>query len=633
MSVLRHVSIRIKLIAIVMLTTCASLALAGLALVVFEWIIGRRALHREIEAVADILATNSTATLTFDDQRTALDTLNTLSSQPRILSGCFYAGDGSLLASYPEAPSPSSRLPCPPGLGPDGARFERTTLVLQRPVMSSGERLGSVRLVASLDELERRVQAFGLVLFATLSATALVALLVSSRLQRLVSRPVLDLAATASRISEKRDLGLRAAKEGRDEIGVAVDAFNQMLDRIEEANQALRQAGDRSREQAELMQSVLDSMGEGLVVAGPDGKFLLWNKAASRLTGQGPAQLSTREWPAHYGLYVSEREPLFNPDQLPLVRAMRGESVSDVEMFLKDETRQIGRWITISARPLRDGAGTLRGGISVFADVTERRRAEEELRALNATLEQRVADRAAAAEARAGELKRSNEELEQFAYVASHDLQEPLRAVASYTQLLRQRSKGTLDAEGQLYADHVLTGVARMRALISGLLDYSRVGRSGSDLGRVDAGAVLDAALADLQPALAEAGGRLTRGPLPVLQADPVQLGQLFRNLVSNAIKFRASEPPAIEVRSEREGEHWRFAVRDNGIGIDAKYHERIFAIFQRLHGWDRPGTGIGLAICRKIVESHGGRIWVESEPDRGSTFFFTLPVGAGGTS
>jgi PAS domain S-box-containing protein len=632
-SALRHASIRIKLIAIVMLTTCASLALAGMALVVFEWIIGRRALHGEIEAVADILASNSTATLTFDDQRTALDTLNTLSSQPRILSGCFYAGDGTLLASYPEAPRRPAALRCPSAVGPDEARFERTTLVLQRPVLFHGERIGSVRLVASLAELERRVQAFGLVLLGTLSAAALVALLVSSRLQRLVSRPVLDLAATARRISEKRDLGLRASKEGRDEIGVAVDAFNQMLDRIEEANQALRQAGDRSREQAELLQSVLDSMGEGLVVAGPDGKFLLWNTAATRLIGQGPAAVAPQDWPTHYGLFVSEREPLFNPDQLPLVRAIRGESVGNVEMFLKNEAHEIGRWINVSARPLRDGGGTLRGGISVIADVTERRRAEEELRALNATLEQRVADRAAAAEARARELKRSNEELEQFAYVASHDLQEPLRAVASYTQLLRQRVKGTLDAESQLYADHVLTGVARMRALISGLLDYSRVGRRANEPGRVDAGAILDAALADLQPALQEAGGRLTRGALPVLPADPVQLGQLFRNLISNAIKFRASNPPVIEVRAEREGEHWRFAVRDNGIGIDAKYHERVFAIFQRLHGWDRPGTGIGLAICRKIVEGHGGRIWVESEPDRGSTFFFTLPVGAGGTS
>jgi PAS domain S-box-containing protein len=632
-ALLRHTSIRIKLIAIVMLTTCASLALAGLALVVFEWIIGRRALHREIEAVADIVASTSTATLTFADERTALDTLSKLRAQPRILSGCFYGEDGNLLASYPQAAGPSARVPCPSRVGPDEARFEPNLLVLQRPVFFNGERIGSVRLVTSLAELEQRVQAFGLVLLGTLSAAALVALLVSSRLQRLVSRPVLDLAATASRISEKRDLGLRALKEGRDEIGVAVDAFNQMLDRIEEANQALRQAGDRSREQAELLQSVLDSMGEGLVVAGADGKFLLWNRAASRLLGQGPAELPPPRWPEHYGLYVGERENLFHPEQLPIVRAMRGESVSDVEMYLKPEGDELGRWINISARPLRDGPGSLRGGISVFADVTERRRAEEELRALNATLEQRVAERAAAAEARAQELKRSNEELEQFAYIASHDLQEPLRAVASYTQLLRQRLKGALDAEAQIYADHVLTGVARMRALISGLLDYSRVGRRASELGPVDAGSILDAALSDLEPALKEAGGRFSRGEMPILPADPLQLGQLFRNLVSNAIKFRASEPPTIDVRAQREGEQWRFAVHDNGIGIDAKYHERIFAIFHRLHGWERPGTGIGLAICRKIVEGHGGRIWVESEPDRGSTFIFTLPVGAGGTS
>jgi light-regulated signal transduction histidine kinase (bacteriophytochrome) len=296
-------------------------------------------------------------------------------------------------------------------------------------------------------------------------------------------------------------------------------------------------------------------------------------------------------------------------------------------MYLADSDAGKGRWISATARPFKDEDGTIRGGIVVFRDVSERKTAEEELRALNATLEMRIAERTAALEERATELKRSNEELEAFAYVASHDLQEPLRAMASYTQLLKRQLQGQLSADSELYIGHVLEGAARMRALINALLDYSRVGRRPLDLRPTSVETVFDTALADLSTTIAENSAQVTRGTLPVLAADPVQLGQLFRNLVSNAIKFRREDPPRVEVRAELVGDHWRFSVRDNGIGIEPKHYERIFIIFQRLHGRDRAGTGIGLAVCKKIIERHGGQIWLESEPGHGSVFFFTLPA------
>jgi light-regulated signal transduction histidine kinase (bacteriophytochrome) len=213
--------------------------------------------------------------------------------------------------------------------------------------------------------------------------------------------------------------------------------------------------------------------------------------------------------------------------------------------------------------------------------------------------------------------------------VASHDLQEPLRAVASYTQLLEDRLGGHLDPETRVYMGHVVSAVGRMRSLIKDLLDYSRIGRRPLQIVVADTGAILKATLDDLSLALKENDAVVTHGPLPTTPVDPVQLGRLFQNLIANALKFRREEPPHIEINAvQRESQQdWLFSVKDNGIGIDVRHHERIFVIFQRLHGRARPGTGIGLAICRKIAERHGGKIWVESELGQGATFYFTLPL------
>ena len=619
----RSFSIRAKLIAMVMVTTCAALAFAGGALAVFEVISHRRTLAKELSTIAAILAENSTAALAFDNSQDAESVLAALAAQPNVVSGCLYATDGTLFASYLR---PRTGASCPPPQ-PEVAGFQGPSYVHYRPVEQAGKALGTLRLVGSLVELQQRVNLFALVLLGVLTVAALAALVLSSALQGVVSRPIFDLANTARQISERRDYSLRAPHRTDDEVGVAVDSFNQMLERIEVDDSALRQAEERSREPARLLQSILDNMGEGMVASNVAGDFMLWNPAATRLVGRSPPSgLGFQEWAREYGIYSDDGKTPLSIEQLPLSRALRNETTGEQEILVRPGGQQEQRWLSVAAHPLLDDAGALKGGIAVFRDVTERRRAEEQLRSLNATLEERVAERTAAAEQRATELKRSNEELERFAYVASHDLQEPLRAVASYTQLLRQQLGDKLDTDTELYLSHVLAGAARMRALINDLLDYSRVGRSALERQLVDSATVLDGALADLAPAIAESGTQISRGPLPEVAADPAQLGQLLRNLIVNAIRFRGDQPPVVDVRAERAGDYWKFSVRDNGIGIDLRHHERIFVLFQRLHGRERPGTGIGLAICRKIVDRHGGRIWVESEPGKGATFFFTLP-------
>jgi PAS domain S-box-containing protein len=225
------------------------------------------------------------------------------------------------------------------------------------------------------------------------------------------------------------------------------------------------------------------------------------------------------------------------------------------------------------------------------------------------------------------DLARSNDELQQFAYVASHDLQEPLRMITSYLELLERRYKGQLDAKADTFIAYAVDGASRMQTLINDLLNYSRVGRQDRDFQAVDCEQIFEQVLANLQVAIAKNKAIVTCAPLPQVYGNSSQLIQLFQNLLGNAIAFHREEPPQIEISVASVEGQWLFSVRDNGIGIENEYLDRIFIIFQRLHSkTEYPGTGIGLAVCKKIVERHGGQIWVESQPDRGSTFYFTLP-------
>jgi light-regulated signal transduction histidine kinase (bacteriophytochrome) len=257
-----------------------------------------------------------------------------------------------------------------------------------------------------------------------------------------------------------------------------------------------------------------------------------------------------------------------------------------------------------------------------------------ELEAVNTRLQVEIAERKQAQETleqMTEDLRRSNRDLEQFAYVASHDMQEPLRAVGGYARLLERRLSEKLDAKELEYVAGAVDGAARMERLITDLLAYSRVGTRGGALVATDINGLLAEALRNLQAAIQDAHAKVSCAPLPTLPVDPTQIVQLFQNLIGNALKFRGQDPPEISVGVREGTERWVFSVRDNGIGIEPQYFERIFQIFQRLHTRKHyPGTGIGLAICKKIVERHGGAIWVESQPGQGSIFCFSIPKIAG---
>jgi PAS domain S-box-containing protein len=354
------------------------------------------------------------------------------------------------------------------------------------------------------------------------------------------------------------------------------------------------------RQAAQYARSLLEASLDPLVTISPDGKITDVNEATVKVTGRARDELIGTDFSDYFTDPESARRGY--------LEVFDKGSVVDYPLTICDQSGKLTD-VLYNASLYKDQRGKVLGVFAAARDVTERKRAEETLAR------------------QAQELRSSNAELERFAYVASHDLQEPLRMVTSYLQLVEERYRDRIDENGRVFIDYAVDGAARMQQLINGLLTLSRVATKGHRLEEVDAQVALEHATQNLAIAIRESEAKLTHGRLPVVFADPTQLTQLFQNLIANAIKFAAGRTPKIHIDSVSEKTQWLFRVCDNGIGIDMEYAERIFDIFQRLHGREQyPGTGIGLAISKRIVERHGGRIWVESEPGQGSTFFFTLP-------
>jgi PAS domain S-box-containing protein len=353
----------------------------------------------------------------------------------------------------------------------------------------------------------------------------------------------------------------------------------------------------RKRAEARL-RAVVESSPSGMVMIDRGGTIVLVNRETERLFGYARGELLGQPIELLVPQPMRERHPALRTGFFAHPRNRAMGAGRDLHGVRKDGVEVP---VEIGLNPIDTDDGPF--VLASVVDISARKQAETELR-------------------------RSNEELERFAYVASHDLQEPLRMVASYVQLLGKRYRGKLDADADEFIGYAVDGALRMQRLIEDLLAYSRAGARGVALAQTDTNAALEAALTSLKLRIDESKASVTHDPLPTVLADAGQLEHLFLNLISNALKFRGAEPLRVHISAARDDGGWRFGVRDNGIGIDPQYFERIFVIFQRLHSREQySGTGIGLAIAKKIVQRHGGRIGLESEPGRGTTFFFTLPA------
>lgn len=353
----------------------------------------------------------------------------------------------------------------------------------------------------------------------------------------------------------------------------------------------------------QVLDSILNSIGSAIIVSDLSGKFLTFNPAAEKLFGVGATINAQDKWAEVYGMYDADGQTRLTEDAFPLVRAMRGESVDGLRMYIKNEKMVDGLWVSVNIRPLKDSTGCTTGGVIVIDDITNQIKLEQELR-------------------------RSNSDLQQFAAVAAHDLQEPLRTVTSFLELFAARNKEGIDEKSVRYMAFIQDGVKRMQILIDDLLTYSRIQTRAKPFEPVDCNGLLNEVISNLNTAIKSSGATIEVEPLPVVKADREQLKQVFQNLLSNALKFkRDDDPPRVQVKARTTAAgNACFSVSDNGIGIKPEYYERIFGIFQRLHSIETyPGSGIGLSICKRVVERHNGVVSVESEPGKGTTFSFTL--------
>ena len=382
---------------------------------------------------------------------------------------------------------------------------------------------------------------------------------------------------------------------------------------LKQANQDLaEQIESRKKTEQELdrersfLQAILNSVSVCVVACDERGILTLFNHASQKTFGT-LKPLPATEWSEHYGLYELDGTTLLKDENLPLSRAYAGETFTNAEFICISEQDRM-RIMSANGCPIVDAGGKTLGAVVAAIDVTQSRQTEQRLRNSNA------------------ELLLSNKELKNFAYVASHDLREPLRMVTSFTQLLAQRYGNQLDEEADTIIGFAVDGAKRMEILIEDLLLYSRIGMDAKPLKIINCNTVWEKVRDNLQLLIQDTNTTIKVKPLPQIVGDESQLVQLFQNLVTNAITYRDRADPVIEISAIAQQPGWLFSIKDNGIGINPKHARRIFDIFQRLHPKEKySGTGIGLAICKKIVERHGGSIWVESKVGSGSIFRFTL--------
>ncbi|MBV8569714.1 MAG: PAS domain S-box protein [Acidobacteriaceae bacterium] len=581
-----------------MATTAIALLVAGFSIVVADSLLFRLYLDRDLSALAKIVADNSTGALAFGDTDAADQILGALRARPHLAAACLYRTDGTLFARYLRD---ASSL-CPVAVPREEITRTGKQITFTEPVMLKGAPIGTLMFSYDFVVISERVRFYGAIVIGVLLGASLLAYLLASRLRSLIETPISRLLLATTAVSKTGDYTIRAQKLTGDELGVLVERFNEMLEGIQRREGDLRAAlvaRDVAllevRQERERFRFLAESMPQKIFTANQRGEVDYFNHQWFEFTGLPFSEIKDWGW-----------TQFIHPDDLQGNVDSWKRSIETGEPFIFEHRfrRADGRyrWHLSRAHAMRNANGEITMWIGSNTDIHEQKEKEEALR-------------------------RANEDLEQFAYSASHDLQEPIRNVSIYSEIVARRYHSVLDADGQQFLQFIREGGRRLSTLVQDLLAYTRASMADLTETPVESSAVLHKSLANLSEAIRETDAKITCDPLPRVYMGEAHLEQLFQNLISNALKYRSAERPHVHITAASRGALWCFSVQDNGIGIDPRYKDRIFGVFKRLHhDRDYTGTGIGLAICQRVVERYGGRIWVESQPGRGAIFFFTVP-------
>jgi PAS domain S-box-containing protein len=637
-------SIRRKLLWVVISCIFIALVLMGTGMAIYDLRTHRENWKNDLLTQADLLGRASAAALAFDDPKAAEVNLSFLQARPAIKAAAIYTHKGVLFATYVSngadgaksvppgsaAPSPFPKLPEADGVGIEGDEIAVFKRIIER-----GEILGTVYLRAEYELVERLTHYLG-ILGIVMIASLAVAILLSAKLHAAVIQPLQAIGDVAHRVMEGRDFTLRATKTTQDEIGYLVDAFNDMLAEVgrrtevlEASNRALeREVAVRREAESALHDS--ERRNSTLVAAVTS---VVWNA-----DGAGRFADAQTSWAAYTGQTRDEYWQLgwmdaFHEDDRAkikdaLARMGPEPGTFQLELRLFHGASQRHRYVSVRAVPITEIAG-VREWIGTITDIDDQRRAEEELHELNAELEERVASRTE-------QLQAANKELEGFSYSVSHDLRAPLRIITGFAEMLEESHGKLLDEEGRRRIGVIMKEANRMGLLIDDLLAFARLGRQSLKPSDIDMKGLAAYVFERLHSQHEGPPVDFHLGALPHARADRALLEQVWANYLSNALKFSSKrERAVIEVSAITDEHEHVYFVRDNGAGFDPRYQSKLFGVFQRLHSLaEFPGNGVGLALVHRVITRHGGRVWAESEPGNGATFYFTLPRGdTNGTS
>jgi PAS domain S-box-containing protein len=622
----RSHSIRYKLMMVVLATTLTALLVMAAAMVIYDARTYKREWVSDLMTQANIIGISSVAALSFDDRKAAAENLSTLKLRPQILGAAIYTARGALFATYAKDGAPAAAVPTlPQG---DGYDIDGDEIVVFKRIADDKEILGTVYLRARY-ALFARIGSYASILAAVITLCLVVALAVSFWLNAVVTKPILAITALTRKVREGRDFTLRADRTTDDEIGYLADGFNDMLAEIgqrekvmADANRSLaEQVEERAAAAAALRASeernrlLIAAMTSVVCTMDARGRFAVPQPSWSAYTGQSADASIGLGW--HGMVHAEDRTAL----ELAFARGTVDAARFDLELRVFHAASGTHRHAALRVVPFQDPQGAIAEWIATLTDIHDQRVAEIELTRLNTELESRVARRTS-------ELEAANKELESFSYSVSHDLRAPVRAIAGFSRMLYEDHSNALGGEGLRKLDIVQGEAKRMGMLIDDLLAFSRLGRKPLDLAELDIEALVRSLL---ERTLAHHEGPrpdVRIGALPKALADRSLLEQVWANLLSNALKYSSKRAaPVIEIAAISEERDHVYFVRDNGAGFDPRYKAKLFGVFQRLHdAGEFPGTGVGLALVHRIVARHGGRVWADGEPDKGATFYFTLP-------